>query len=62
MLPTCTAAVLLTLLIVSHSVEWLNGYKFGFEILLLNGTLVYIGLLLISRPAPADAVPANLAA
>jgi Na+/proline symporter len=53
-LPTCAAAVLLTWLIVSHSVEWLNGYKFGFEILLLNGTLVYLGLLAISRPAAVN--------
>ena len=50
--------VLLTLLIVSHSVEWLNGYKFGFEILLLNGALVYLGLLAISRPG----APVNLTA
>jgi Na+/proline symporter len=59
-LPTCVAAVGLTWLIVSHSVEWLNGYKFGFEILLLNGALVYLGLLAISRPADAvnPAVPA----
>jgi hypothetical protein len=49
-LPTCVAGVSLTLLIVSHSVEWLGGYKFGFEILLLNGALIYLGLLLISRP------------
>ena len=49
-LPTCFAAVGLTWLIVSHSVEWLYGYKFGFEILLLNGTLVFLGLLAISRP------------
>jgi hypothetical protein len=50
-LPTCTAGVGLTLLIVTHSQEWLNGYKFGFEILLLNGALIYLGLLLISQPA-----------
>ncbi|QKG56849.1 sodium:solute symporter [Hymenobacter sp. BRD128] len=57
-LPTCVAGVALTLLIVTHSVEWLNGYKFGFEILLLNGALIYLGLLLISRPADrTEAVP-----
>ena len=61
-LPTCVAAVSLTLLIVSHSQQWLNGYKFGFEILLLNGALVYLGLLLISRPAGATPAPANLTA
>jgi hypothetical protein len=49
-LPVCVVGPLLTLLIVSHSVEWLGGYKFGFEILLLNGAITFLGLLLISRP------------
>ena len=54
-LPVCVTAVSLTWLIVSHSVQWLGGYKFGFEILLLNGALVYLGLLSISRrAAPAE--------
>lgn len=57
-LPTCVAAVALTWLIVSNSVEWLNGYKFGFEILLLNGALVFLGLLAISRPASVNPTPA----
>ncbi len=59
-LPACVTAVGLTWLIVSHSVEWLGGYKFGFEILLLNGLLVYLSLLLISRPA--QSAPVNLPA
>jgi Na+/proline symporter len=49
-LPVCVLGPLLTLLIVSHSVEWLGGYKFGFEILLLNGAITFLGLLLISVP------------
>ena len=32
-----------------NSVEWLNGYKFGFELLILNGALTFAGLRLISR-------------
>jgi len=32
-----------------YSVELLNGYKFGFELLLLNGLLTFIGLFLFSR-------------
>lgn len=32
-----------------HSAEWLWGYRFGFELLLLNGLLTFCGLLLISR-------------
>ena len=35
--------MLLTLLIVRNSEAWLNGYKFGFEILLLNGALILLG-------------------
>ena len=56
-LPVCVGGVLLTLLIVTHSVEWLNGYKFGFEILLLNGALILLGLFAISRPAPLNPAP-----
>jgi Na+/proline symporter len=32
-----------------YSVELLNGYKFGFELLLLNGLITYIGLLIFSK-------------
>lgn len=32
-----------------NSVEWLNGYKFGFELLILNGALTFAGLWLISK-------------
>jgi Na+/proline symporter len=32
-----------------YSVQLFNGYKFGFELLLLNGLLMFLGLLLISR-------------
>lgn len=31
-----------------YSVQLFNGYKFGFELLLLNGLLTYIGLLIFS--------------
>jgi solute:Na+ symporter, SSS family len=36
-----------------YSVELLNGYKFGYELLLINGLFTFIGLLIISRK-PAD--------
>jgi Na+/proline symporter len=32
-----------------YSVQLFNGYKFGFELLLLNGLLTFIGLLIFSR-------------
>lgn len=33
----------------TYSVQLLNGYKFGFELLLLNGFLTFMGLLAFSR-------------
>lgn len=35
-----------------YSVVLFNGYKFGFELLLLNGLLTFIGLYLFSAPLP----------
>ena len=32
-----------------NSVNWFNGYKFGFELLLLNGILTFTGLYLIKK-------------
>jgi Na+/proline symporter len=45
----CIIAPILTYIIREHSVQWLWGYKFGFELLILNGFLTFIGLLLISK-------------
>ncbi|MBN2349675.1 MAG: sodium:solute symporter [Bacteroidales bacterium] len=36
-------------IISRNSESWFGGYKFGFEILILNGLLTFFGLLLISR-------------
>ncbi len=35
--------------ISNHSAVWFNGYKFGFELLILNGTLTFGGLLAFSK-------------
>ncbi len=43
------ASPLLTYLIHSHSSQWFWGYKFGFELLILNGLFSFLGLYLISR-------------
>lgn len=40
---------LLSYLIDSHSEKLLAGYKFGFELLALNGFLMFIGVLLFSK-------------
>jgi hypothetical protein len=39
----------LSYIIASNSEILFNGYKFGFEILILNGALTFLGLLLFSR-------------
>ncbi|MFO8087434.1 MAG: sodium:solute symporter [Bacteroidales bacterium] len=36
-------------IISSNSTQWFNGYEFGFELLLLNGALVFLGLLAVSK-------------
>jgi Na+/proline symporter len=33
----------------SYSVLWFNGYKFGFELLIINGLLTFAGLLLLRK-------------
>ena len=32
-----------------NSEVWLNGYKFGFELLIMNGMITFIGLLLLTK-------------
>lgn len=32
-----------------HSAEWFNGYKFGYELLIMNGFLTFIGLFTVSN-------------
>lgn len=39
----------LTYIINSNSEAWLGGYQFGFELLLLNGLIMFIGLFLLRR-------------
>lgn len=36
-------------IISANSVTWFNGYRFGFELLIVNGLLTFIGLLLIRK-------------
>jgi hypothetical protein len=40
---------LITYLIDSNSSNWFNGYKVGFELIIINGLFTYIGLWLISK-------------
>jgi len=38
---------ILCLILSKYSVEWLFGYKFGFELLIVNGLFTFIGLFLL---------------
>lgn len=44
----CAASPFVCWFISAHSVAWLHGYRFGFELLILNGLLTFAGLWLIS--------------
>jgi hypothetical protein len=54
MLPwICVVSPLLCWMLSRNSAEWLGGYRFGFELLLLNGLLTAIGVATLARhPAP----------
>ena len=43
----CLAAPLLAYVLNANSVDWLGGYQFGFELLLVNGLLTFVGLWFI---------------
>ncbi len=45
----CALAPIFCYVLSNHSDILLNGYQFGFELLLLNGTITFIGLWLISK-------------
>ena len=45
----CVMSPLLSYVISSNSERWFGGYKFSFEILIVNGLITFIGLWLISK-------------
>jgi SSS family transporter len=45
----CLLSPVVCYIINANSVAWLNGYKFGFEILILNGFLTFMGMLLLTK-------------
>lgn len=50
MIPIIAIAIpVLCYIVASHSQQWLGGYKFGFELLIVNGGLVFLSLLAISE-------------
>ncbi|MGH1336452.1 MAG: sodium:solute symporter [Aureispira sp.] len=50
----CLLAPVLTYFINENSAALLWGYKFSFELLLLNGFLTAVGLFIMSKAAPTD--------
>lgn len=51
-------APFLSFLISYQSEEWLGGYRFGFELLILNGALMFLGLLLLRQDTPTPEIQA----
>ena len=49
----CLASPVLTYIVNENSAAWFNGYRFGFERLLLNGLFTFVGLWAVSRPVKA---------
>ena len=45
----CILSPIICYVLNDHSVQWFNGYKFGFELLILNGIITFIGLLLLRK-------------
>lgn len=45
----CFASPLICYVLNANSEAWFNGYKFGFELLIVNGAITFSGLLLFSR-------------
>lgn len=56
----CLLSPVLSYVVNCYSEELLFGYKFGFEILLFNGFLCYLGLLLIRERSSCKSVSADL--
>ncbi|KPL16431.1 MAG: sodium:solute symporter [Bacteroides sp. SM1_62] len=43
------ASPLISYIISTHSESWFNGYQFGFELLILNGLLTFVGMMIIRK-------------
>ncbi len=45
----CIISPIICYILSENSVKWLFGYKFGFELLILNGFITFVGLLIIMK-------------
>ena len=46
----CVLSPIVSFLLNNYSEILFNGYQFGFEILIVNGLITFLGLLIISKP------------
>jgi len=53
----CLVSPLLCGVLSANAPRWLGGYRFGFELLILNGALVAAGLLLLARKRESPLAP-----
>jgi hypothetical protein len=53
----CLVSPVLCYIISYNSEKWFGGYKFGHELLILNGLITFIGLLLIGKYGKKPLVP-----
>lgn len=56
----CIASPVICYVINKNSETWFNGYKFGFELLLMNGLITFAGLLLLRKEKNAGDVTGDL--
>ena len=47
----CAASPIICYIVESRSAAWFHGYEFGFELLILNGLLTFLGLCVIRERA-----------
>jgi Na+/proline symporter len=45
----CIISPILSYVLDTHSEAWFGGYKFGFELLMLNGLITFIGLYMLKK-------------
>ena len=51
--PVAVLSPILCYILKLNGPRWFGGYQFGFELLLINGLLTYLGLMLISVSRPS---------
>lgn len=49
----CIISPLLTYIVYSNSASWFNGYQFGYELLLVNGAISFVGVWISGWFSPA---------